>query len=141
VAKDQGRFVGQTYYSGGAGLAGTTADYLRFAQMLANGGELDGKRLLSRTTVDLMMSSHTRDLGPSAVSPGHGFGYGGSVRESLGASPRPTSEGTWGWSGIYGTYFWVDRKEQLVTMLMHQMSPRSTRVADVFQSIAYASIQ
>jgi CubicO group peptidase (beta-lactamase class C family) len=139
-AADQGGFVGETYYSGGAGLAGTAADYLRFAQMLANGGELDGVRILSRPTVDLMMSSHTQDLGPSTVAAGHGFGYGGSVRESLGRSTRPTSEGTWGWSGIYGTYFWVDRKEQLVTLVMHQMSPRSNRVADLFQVLSYAAI-
>lgn len=139
-AADQGTFVGMTYHAGGAGLVGTTRDYLRFAQMMLNGGELEGVRLLSRPTVELMMSSHTEDLGPSAVSPGHGFGYGGAVRESLGRSWRTTSEGTWGWSGIYGTYFWVDRKEQLITMLMHQMSPRSTRIADVFQTLSYAAI-
>jgi CubicO group peptidase (beta-lactamase class C family) len=140
-ATNQGAFVGATYYSGGAGLAGTTADYVRFAQMMLNGGELDGKRLLSRTTVDLMMSSHTQDLGPSAVAPGYGFGYGGSVRESLGRSSRPGSEGTWGWSGIYGTYFWVDRKEQLIAMHMHNLTPRSTRAADLFQVLAYAAIE
>jgi CubicO group peptidase (beta-lactamase class C family) len=137
---DQGQLVGQTYFSGGAGLAGTTADYLRFAQMLLNGGELDGKRLLGRATIDLMMSSHTQDLGPSAVSPGHGFGYGGSVRESLGRSTRPTSEGTFAWSGVFGTYFSVDRKEQLVTILMHQLMPRNSRVADLFQALSYAAI-
>jgi CubicO group peptidase (beta-lactamase class C family) len=118
----------------------TTADYLRFAQMMLNGGELDGVRVLSRPTVELMMTSHTRDLGPGAVSSGYGFGYGGSVRESLGASPRPVPEGTWGWSGIYGTYFWVDPKHQLITMLMHQSSPRSNRTADLFQAMAYAAI-
>jgi CubicO group peptidase (beta-lactamase class C family) len=140
-ARDQGGFVGATYYSGGAGLAGTMTDYLRFAQMMLNGGELDGKRVLSRPTVDLMMTSHTQDLGPSAVSPGYGFGYGGSVRESLGRSSRPGSEGTWGWSGIYGTYFWVDRKEQLITIHAHNLTPRSNRSADVFQALAYAAIE
>jgi CubicO group peptidase (beta-lactamase class C family) len=129
-----------TYFAGGAGLAGTTGDYLRFAQMLLNGGELDGVRLLSPTTVDLMMSSHTQDLGPSAVSAGHGFGYGGSVREALGRSTRPTSEGTFGWSGAFGTYFTVDRKQEMVTLLMHQLNPRSSRLADVFQALAYAAI-
>jgi CubicO group peptidase (beta-lactamase class C family) len=108
--------------------------------MMLNGGELDGVRLLSRPTVELMMSSHTQDLGPSAVAPGHGFGYGGSVRESLGRSPRASSEGTWSWSGLYGTFFWVDRKEQLITMLMHQLTPRNARVADVFQALSYAAI-
>ena len=132
---------GVTYYSGGAGLVGTSMDYLRFAQMLLNGGELDGARLLSRPTVALMMTSHTEDLGPGAVTAGHGFGYGGAVRESLGRSSRPTSEGTFGWSGIFGTYFWVDPKEQLVTILMHQQSPRNSRTADLLQALAYGAIQ
>ncbi|MGH9349604.1 MAG: serine hydrolase domain-containing protein [Vicinamibacterales bacterium] len=137
---NQWAYAGTTYFSGGAGLAGTTRDYLQFAQMLANGGALDGVRLLSRPTVELMMSSHTQDLGPSAVFPGHGFGYGGWVRESLGRSSRTSSEGTWGWSGIYGTYFWVDRKEQLVTILMHQLSPRNNRLSELFLALAYGAI-
>jgi CubicO group peptidase (beta-lactamase class C family) len=142
LASDQwGQSVGLTYFSGGAGLVSTITDYLRFAQMLLNGGELDGGRLLSRPTVELMMSSHTQDLGPSAAAPGHGFGYGGSVRESLGRSHRPTSEGTFAWSGVFGTYFWVDRKEQLVTILMHQLFPRSGRTAELFQALSYAAIQ
>jgi CubicO group peptidase (beta-lactamase class C family) len=132
--------VGATYFSGGAALVGTTADYLRFGQMLANGGELDGRRLLGRKTVELMMASHTGDLGPGAVRPGYGFGYGGEVRELLGGSHRAGSEGTFGWSGVYGTYFWVDRKEQLVGLLMHQLYPRNTRVAELFQTLAYAAI-
>ncbi len=140
-AAGQVSFVGAAYFGGGAGLVSTITDYLRFAQMLLNGGELDGARLLSRPAVDLMMASHTQDLGPSAVSPGHGFGYGGSVREAIGRSHRPGAEGTFGWSGIYGTWFWVDRKEQLVTILMHQLSPRNSRVPDVFQVLAYAAIQ
>jgi CubicO group peptidase (beta-lactamase class C family) len=138
---DQERFTNRTYFSGGAGLVGTTRDYLRFAQMLLNGGELDGARLLGRKTVELMTASHTQDLGPGAVSPGFGFGYGGEVRESIGRSPRPGSEGTFGWSGIYGTYFWMDPKEQLVAMLMHQLSPRNNRTANVFQVLTYAAIQ
>jgi CubicO group peptidase (beta-lactamase class C family) len=139
-ASDQGQWVGLTYFSGGAGLVSTTADYLRFAQMLMNGGELDGARLLSRPTVDLMMSSHTLDLGTGAVSPGHGFGYGGMVREAMGGSSRPTSEGTFSWLGVFGTYFWVDRKEQLVMLLMHQLMPRNSRVADQFQALSYAAV-
>ena len=139
-ASNQGAYVGATYYSGGAGLVSTMNDYFRFAQMLVNSGELDGTRLLGRPTVDLMMSSHTQDLRPSAVSPGHGFGYGGSVRESLGAGTRPSSEGTFGWAGIFGTHFWVDRKQQLVTILMDQISPFHTRTAEVFQVLSYAAI-
>lgn len=139
-AADQGQWVGLTYFSGGAGLVGTTADYLRFAQMLLNGGELDGVRLLGRKTVDLMMSSHTEDLGRGTVRPGYGFGYGGEVREWIGGSHRAGSEGTFGWSGVYGTYFWVDQQEQLVTLLMHQLWPRNSRTAELFQVLSYAAI-
>jgi CubicO group peptidase (beta-lactamase class C family) len=139
-AANQGAYAGTTYFSGGAGLISTTADYLRFAQMLANSGELDGVRLLGRPTVDLMMSSHTQDLGAGAVGPGHGFGYGGSVREATGTGTRPTSEGTFGWAGIYGTHFWVDRKQQLVTLLMHQLSPFHTRTAEVFLVLSYSAV-
>jgi CubicO group peptidase (beta-lactamase class C family) len=139
-APDQGGFVGATYFSGGAGLVGTTADYLRFAQMLLNGGELDGVRVLGRKTVELMMASHTQDLGPGAVRPGYGFGYGGEVRESLGGSHRAGSEGTFGWSGAFGTYFWVDKREQLVALLMHQLMPRDGRVAEQFQALTYSAL-
>ena len=139
-AAEQGEWVGLTYFSGGAGLVGTTADYLRFAQMLLRGGELNGVRLLGRKTVELMMSSHTTDLGRSTVRPGFGFGYGGEVREWVGGSHRPGSEGTFGWSGAYGTYFWVDPKEQMVALLMHQLFPRSGRTAELFQALAYAAI-
>jgi len=139
-AADQGQSVGLTYFSGGAGLVGTTDDYLRFAQMLLNGGELDGVRLLGRKTVELMMSSHTEDLGRGTVRAGYGFGYGGEVREWLGGSHRAGSEGTFGWSGAYGTWFWVDRKEQLVTLLMHQLWPRNSRTAELLQVLSYAAI-
>jgi CubicO group peptidase (beta-lactamase class C family) len=140
-AADQGGFVGSTYFSGGAGLAGTTQDYLRFARMLLNGGELDGVRLLGRKTVELMTASHTTDLGQGAVRPGYGFGYGFEVRELVGGSHRAGSEGTFGWSGVYGTFFWIDPKEQLITMLMHQLMPRDTRAPEVFQALAYAAIE
>jgi CubicO group peptidase (beta-lactamase class C family) len=137
---DQGQYGDTTYFSGGAALLGTAADYVRFAQMLLNGGELDGRRLLGRKTVELMMASHTEDLGRGTVRPGYGFGYGGEVRESLGGSHRAGSEGTFGWSGVFGTYFWVDRQEQLVSLLMHQLMPRHSRAAEQFQALAYAAI-
>ena len=141
-AKEQGDYVNVGYYSGGAGLVSTGRDYLRFAQMLLNGGELDGVRLLSRKTVELMTTSHTIDIGPSAVSSGYGFGYGFSVRESLGLSSRIGSEGMYTWSGILGTYFWVDPKEQLAAVLMLQLYPRpDERAREVFVALTYAAIQ
>lgn len=141
-AADQGRWENVSYFSGGAGLVSTARDYVRFAQMLLNRGELDGVRLLSRKTVELMATSHTIDIGPSAVSSGYGFGYGFSVRESLGLSSRMGSEGMYTWSGIYGTYFWVDPKEQLVAVLMLQLLPRpDERAREVFTALTYAAIQ
>jgi CubicO group peptidase (beta-lactamase class C family) len=139
-AADQGSPVGLTYFSGGGGLVGTTYDYLRFSQMLMNGGELDGVRLLGRKTVELMTASHTTDLNRGAARPGYGFGYGLDVREWVGGSHRAGSEGAFGWSGAYGTYFWIDPKEQLITMLMHQLWPRDGRSAERFQIMAYAAI-
>jgi CubicO group peptidase (beta-lactamase class C family) len=141
-APEQGTFTNVTYFSGGAGLVSTARDYVRFAQMLLNGGELDGVRLLSRKTVELMTASHTIDIGPSAVSSGYGFGYGFSVRESLGLSSRIGSEGTYTWSGIFGTYFWVDPKEQLVGVLMLQLLPRpDERAREIFTALTYGAIE
>jgi CubicO group peptidase (beta-lactamase class C family) len=141
-APEQGTFTNVTYFSGGAGLVSTGHDYLRFAQMLLNGGELDGVRLLSRKTVELMTTSHTIDIGPSAVSSGYGFGYGFSVRESLGLSSRIGSAGMYTWSGIFGTYFWVDPKEQLVGVLMLQLLPRpDDRAREIFTALTYAAIE
>ena len=141
-AAEQGTYTNVTYFSGGAGLVSTGRDYLRFAQMLLNGGELDGVRLLSRKTVELMTTSHTIDIGPSAVSSGYGFGYGFSVRESLGLSSRLGSEGMYTWSGILGTYFWVDPKEHLAGVFMLQLYPRpDERAREVFTALTYAAIQ
>ena len=108
--------------------------------MLLNGGELEGVRVLGRKTVALMMASHTQTLGAGAVAPAFGFGYGGSVRESLGGSPRAGSAGAFNWSGIFGTYFWVDPEERLVAILMHQLTPRNSRAAELFHALTYAAI-
>jgi CubicO group peptidase (beta-lactamase class C family) len=138
---EQGTFTDVTYYSGGAGLVSTASDYATFLQMLLNGGELNGNRLLSRKTVELMTTSHTEDLGPGVVSAGVGFGYGFSVRESLGRSNRAGSQGTYQWGGIFGTTFWVDPKEQLIAVLMMQLYPRpDDRVRDLFNALTYAAI-
>ena len=109
----------KVYFSGGGGLVSTVDDYARFAQMLANGGELAGQRLLSPRTVTLMGSAHV-----PATLPGRraGEGYGLSVRvvqDALGGNHR-VSDGTFGWSGAYGTHFWVDPKEDLVAVMMIQ---------------------
>ena len=128
------------YFSGGAGLTSTIADYSRFAQMLLNGGELNSARLLSPKTVELMASDHTSDVPPSPIiGPGGQFGLGFKVTTNLGASQALGSEGIFGWSGIYGTNFWVDPKERLIAIVMVQRYPGSP-IAASFQPLVYQAI-
>jgi CubicO group peptidase (beta-lactamase class C family) len=109
---------------GGGCAVSTAADYLRFAQMLLNGGSLDGVRVLSRKTVEYMTSDH---LGPEVDLSklndypnirGYGFGLGVAVRRSAGRGGMPGSPGEFHWAGSTGTYFWVDPAEELVTVFM-----------------------
>ena len=127
------------YFSGGAGLTSTITDYSRFAQMLLNGGELDGVRLLSPKTVESMATSHTEDIPGSEGGPGSGFGLGFRVVTDLGESQMNGSVGMYGWSGIYGTNFWVDPKEKLIAIMMVQKYPNPT-VAGPFQTLTYQAI-
>ena len=114
--------------SGGAGAMSTAGDYLRFAQMLANGGVLDGQRVVSRTTVRLMTSDHLGSRIPLAANLGgsvlgastYTFGLGFAVRPSDGIAPIPGSAGDFNWGGYAGTIFWVDPKEQLAAVFMVQ---------------------
>jgi CubicO group peptidase (beta-lactamase class C family) len=113
--------------SGGAGGVGTAADYLRFGQMLLNGGQLDGTRILSRTTVALMASDHLGAISPGAGpgqlllgTPGYTFGLGFMVRQGQGVAGVPGSPGEFMWAGYAGTFFWVDPKEELVAIVMAQ---------------------
>jgi CubicO group peptidase (beta-lactamase class C family) len=114
--------------SGGAGGVSTAADYLRFSQMLMNGGTLNGVRVMSRTTVKLMTSDHLGTAMALAPSPGelligskgYGFGLGFAVRTAPGRSPVPGNVGDYFWGGAYGTYFWIDPKEELYAVLMLQ---------------------
>ncbi len=118
--------------SGGGGMVSTAADYARFAQMLANGGQLDGVRLLSRKSVELMTSNHLppdiqmgddmyrfEALEPSARM-GQGFGLTVAVRTDAGRNPLPGSVGDYFWGGAYGTYFWEDPHEHLYVIFMMQ---------------------
>ena len=130
----------KTYFSGGAGLVSTAADYARFGHMLLNGGVLDGARLLSPKTIELMTVSHTGDLGALPVAgPGRGFGLGFFVVTDLATSQTLGSPGNFGWSGIYGTTFWVDPKERLVAIMMVQRYPGSA-VAASFQPLVYQAL-
>jgi CubicO group peptidase (beta-lactamase class C family) len=112
-------FMNGAYFSGGGGLFSTAEDYLQFAQMLLNGGQLGGKRLVSPRGVELMASVFAPDTLPGRV-PGEGFGL--SVRVVSDPAARNTflSKGSFGWSGAYNTHFWVDPKEKIVGILMTQ---------------------
>jgi CubicO group peptidase (beta-lactamase class C family) len=115
----------RAYTSGAGGLYSTAADYLRFARMLANGGELDGTRLLKQDTVAMMMSDQLAGFDPvvPAPEPGEGFGLGGYVVTDPAKSARPGSLGQFGWSGAASTYFTLDPVRHLVIVLMSQHLP------------------
>jgi len=131
---------GKTYFSGGAGLVSTARDYARFAQMLLNGGVLDGARLLSPKTMELMTASHTADLPPSGlIGGGAQFGLGFRVVTDVATTQTLGSNGSYGWSGIYGTNFWVDPKERMVAIVMVQRYPGSP-VAAAFQPLVYQAL-
>ena len=113
------------FMRGGHGLFSTIGDYFRFAQMLANGGELDGERILGRKTLELMHSNFVpASLLPLEVGglplPGYGFGLGSRVLLDVAQSGAPGSVGEFGWSGAAKTQYWVDPKEQLVGLFMTQ---------------------
>lgn len=107
-------------FSGGAGLLSTARDYGRFLQMLLDGGELEGTRLLSPSSVSLMTDDHIGELYPAA---GMGFGLGFSVRLDVGTAGAPGSAGEFGWGGAYHSTYWVDPVEDLVVLYFTQVIP------------------
>jgi CubicO group peptidase (beta-lactamase class C family) len=110
--------------------------------MLLNGGELDGVRLLSPKTVELMTVSHTGDLASTSplAGAGSGFGLGFAVVTDLGQAATLGSVGAYSWGGIFGTTFWVDPREQLLGVLMMQLYPRTTPIREEFKVLAYQSL-
>jgi CubicO group peptidase (beta-lactamase class C family) len=120
---NQDGFSSKTYFSGGGGLMSTAPDYLQFAQMLLNGGELNGKRLLGPRTVELMASNHVGDMFNGKLGrPAHGMGFGlivQVVEDNVAAGLR-VSNGSFGWDGAFGTQVWVNPKEKMVTIIMIQ---------------------
>lgn len=107
-------------FSGGAGLLSTAGDYARFLQMLLNGGELDGARILSRSSVRLMTVDH---IGAIPFRPGQGFGLGFAVVKDVGERGLPGSVGEFSWGGAYHSTYWVDPAEELVVVYMTQLIP------------------
>ena len=125
-------------FSGGAGLLSTASDYARFLQMLVNGGELDGVRVLSPKTVELMTSNHTGTIYNEGRT---GFGLGFEVIEHLGRAGVPGSVGLFRWGGAYHTDFWADPKEQVVAVLMEQLLPSGgSDLHGKFRALVYQAI-
>ncbi len=140
-------------HSGGGGAVSTAADYLRFCQMLLNGGELDGVRLLAPKTIAHMASDHLPPgcgygdtarprFGALAPVPemGYGFGLGFAVRTHPGRSPVPGSVGEYFWGGVHGTYFWIDPQEQLVAVLMMMAPDQRLHYRYLARQLVYAAL-
>lgn len=141
------------WQSGGGGAVSTAADYLRFCQMLLNGGDLDGVRLLAPKTVALMASDHlppgvgygeTARARFGALAPvpemGYGFGLGFAVRLEPGRSPVPGSVGEFFWGGVTGTYFWIDPREQLIAVLMLVAPDQRLHYRYLSRQLVYAAL-
>jgi len=129
--------------SGGGGLVSTTMDYARFCQMLLNGGTLDGVRIIGRKTLQLMAADH---LGPGVriqgtlLTPGHGFGLGFAVRTQEGMASFAGSPGQFFWSGIGGTFFWIDPKEDLFAVFMSQGPGQREYTRTLVRNLVYAAV-
>jgi CubicO group peptidase (beta-lactamase class C family) len=142
----------QRWYSGGGGILTTADDYFKFTSMLLGSGTFGGTQLLARKTVALMTSDHlppgcayggfTRSLGITAPIPeyGQGFGLGFCVRTQPGRNPNAGSVGDYGWSGFFGTYFWVDPAEELIVILMLQAPEVRIHYRAVLRDLVYGAL-
>jgi CubicO group peptidase (beta-lactamase class C family) len=141
------------WIAGGSALLSTAGDYVRFCQMLLNGGELGGTRPLSPSTIALMTSDHLSPeirrspstpilFGALAPTPelGIGFGLGFAVRTHSGRNPLPGSVGDFSWSGVTGTYFWIDPKQQLIAILMMQAPIQRLHYRYLMRTLVYQAI-
>lgn len=127
---------------GGAGIFSTAVDYARFAQMLLNGGVMDGRRILGRKTVEFMTANHLSHLPGGNTGARHlGFGLGVSVLIDLGQSPTPGSPGAFGWTGAATTLCQIDPKEQMVLLVLAQHFPYNEhRLFERFLTCAYQAL-
>jgi CubicO group peptidase (beta-lactamase class C family) len=136
--------VAQAWESGGGGMVATAMDYARFAQMLLNGGTLDGKRILSPKTVTYMTSDHLgTSINPGSLylpGAGFGFGLGFAVRKDAGVSPFAGTVGELNWGGAGGTYFWVDPKEDLFVVFMMQSPKQRVPYRYLLKEMVYAAV-
>jgi CubicO group peptidase (beta-lactamase class C family) len=130
--------------SGGGGLVSTTMDYARFCQMLLNGGTLDGTRVIGRKTLELMTSDHLGagvKIQGTLTQPGHSFGLGFGVRTQEGIAPFMGSVGQFFWSGMGGTFFWIDPKEDLFALFMSQGPGQRVYTRTLMRNLVYAAVE
>jgi CubicO group peptidase (beta-lactamase class C family) len=126
-----------TYYSGGAGLSSTVKDYATFLQMLLNKGEYNGKRLLSRHTVELITTNQIGDLNLGRDK----FGLGFQITTKNGQAELGVSEGSFSWGGFFGTTYWADPRERLVCLMFIQQFPLShSEIQDKFRALVYQAL-
>ena len=130
---------GKEYESGGGGLYSTAADYALFAQMLADGGQGNGKRLLSPKTVEMMASAFVPDTMPGR-QPGRAFGLSVIVINDPVAAGYRVGKGSYGWDGAFGTHFWIDPVEKIVGVMMIQVDNSTRQLDRDFESAVFQAI-
>jgi CubicO group peptidase (beta-lactamase class C family) len=131
---------GATFESGGGGLVSTGPDYMKFSQMLLNGGELNGVRLLAPSTVELMTMDHLGDIPMGFGRTGVGFGLGFAVTTDQGQVGETGSTGEYNWGGAAGTRFWIDPAQELIGIFMVQSLPHRTRLGGEFKILTYQAL-
>ncbi|MFT5578001.1 MAG: CubicO group peptidase (beta-lactamase class C family) [Paraglaciecola psychrophila] len=137
---DAGYQQGAKFEGGGGGLLSTAKDYMIFSQMMLNGGEFNGVRILSPKTVELMTTNHLGELPMGAGRSGIGFGLGFAVAMDQGQIGEQGSVGSYSWGGAAGTRFWIDPEENLIGLFMVQSLPHKTRLGSEFKNLVYQSI-
>jgi CubicO group peptidase (beta-lactamase class C family) len=136
----EGYKEGETIEAGGHGIVSTAEDYMRFCLMMLNGGELNGARILSPKTIELMTINHVGSLPMGFPQAGTGFGLGFAVSLDQGVIGETGSAGEYAWGGAAGTKFWIDPVENLIGVFMVQSIPHQTRLGDEFKILTYQSI-
>jgi CubicO group peptidase (beta-lactamase class C family) len=128
--------------SGGGGLFSTAPDYARFCDMLLQGGQFNGVRLLAPRTVEMMRTNHVNPEPLKTMTPGVGWGMDFQVVMDAAAAGEPSSNGTFRWFGIAGTWFWIDPVEDLafVGMLQHDSLPTTTGIHGLSRNLVYQSV-
>jgi CubicO group peptidase (beta-lactamase class C family) len=130
------------YFSGGGGMVATVGDYFRFCQMMLNRGELDGARVLKAETVDRMTRNQIGDV--RIMFPGNdlmGYGFGVLSEEGKAKTKDAAGVGTYAWGGAFGTYFWVDPKNELIGVYMAQVYPPDFTISQEFKRLTYEALK